>query len=110
MITTNVKAGDTIPVSQMFWKMSTGKYEFRAGGGLDMVEQDDRPETCRPTAVGNFYGYCKCGECLTERETRNMVVEKIIYYADNSTEATVRDEFNNAYQVMLVAPHGDACF
>jgi hypothetical protein len=120
MITTQIKAGDTISVSRKWWKMSKGRYEWtkisreqrEAGERAELVcvETDFRPETCRPTTPGNFYGDCKCGECLTDRETRQMVVEEIAYYADNSTEATVRDDFGNAYQVMLVAPHGDACF
>jgi hypothetical protein len=109
--TTRVLAGDVIPVTRRFWRIATGKYEYRPKPeGLVMIEQDDRPETCRPGTIGNFYGKCQCGTCLTDTETREMVVDKVTYFADNSIEAAVIDEFNNTYQITLTAPRGDACF
>jgi len=106
---TTLKAGDKINACRKWWKMPAGRYEFRAEGRV-MLEPDMRPESCRPTAPGNFWGECKCGECKTDYETREFVIDKIAYFADNSTEATVHDEFGNRYQIMLDPPRGDACF
>ncbi len=107
---TKLLAGDKINVRLRWWKMPIGKYEYRHEEGRVMLEPDMRPESCRPGAPLNFYGKCVCGECQTDYEIREVEIDKITYFADNSTEATVLDEFDNRYQVMLDVPRGDVCF
>lgn len=106
---TTLKAGDKIDVRLHWWKIPTGKYEYRDGKRV-MLEPDLRPESCRPGAPLNFYGKCVCGECQTDYEVREVVIDKMTHFADNSTEATVLDEFGNRYQVMIDVPRGDVCF
>jgi hypothetical protein len=54
---------------------------------------------------------CYCGGAEYEMYEDEMVVEQIVFYADNSIEAegyAVSD--GKKWRTMLDAPHGDACF
>ena len=54
---------------------------------------------------------CRCRGAEYEQVEDQMVIEDIMWFADNSTEAhgyAVSDGMK--WHVMLEAPHGDACF
>jgi hypothetical protein len=57
------------------------------------------------------YDVCYCRGATEERYDDEMVIEEIMWFADNSIEAhgyAVSD--GHKWHTMLDAPHGDACF
>lgn len=67
--------------------------------GYRLVQE--RPFDCRYS--------CKCGKCNGSTTCYPGVVSKIIYWADNSTEAVVKCDDGQERRMMLRAPHGDVC-
>ena len=62
----------------------------------------ERPFECRPA--------CVCGTCNGTTTEYPGMVDRVIYWADNSREAVVRCDDGKVRREMLAPPSGDACF
>jgi hypothetical protein len=72
---------------------------IRVRTGYRLVQ--DRPTDCR-------WG-CRCGECDGSVRILAGTVERIVWYADNSTEAVVLLDEGGRHNVTVVSAHGDVC-
>lgn len=72
----------------------------------------DRPSACNwgPEADGRYTSNCKCGgNCNGTSVEFPGTVDEIIYWADNSVEATVQCDDGERRRLRLRAPYGDLC-
>jgi hypothetical protein len=75
--------------------------------------EQDRPMACRTYgqyANGSYGWGCKCGECHGNTILYPGTVERVVYYADNSTEVEVLCDDGTRRITQPVPPHGDVCF
>lgn len=63
----------------------------------------NRPFDCR-------HAICSCGSCNGVRTEITLAVERVIHWADNSTEVEATDSTGRVWRELVAAPSGDACY
>lgn len=101
--------------------MATSAYQVKEGDEIEVSVTvgyrlvQNRPYPCGtwapdPNKGGAYSSGCKCGSCDGKTVVHKGIVEKVIYWADNSIDAEVRCEDGWLRVKHLAPPSGDVCF
>jgi hypothetical protein len=99
MATQTTKTGDRVIVSELVGYVLPQHRPFGCSGW--------RPSKLKP---GTYTGDCECGRCNGHTERYPGTVDRIIEWADNSTEAGGAGDDRHERRMMIRPPSGDRCY